>query len=74
MPWEGLWVKSTSSSLDMGIAMCNFSLVALEQGLAGRWVREAQAREFPGLTYIAGWQADTGEQQAGVCREDAVLL
>jgi hypothetical protein len=50
--------KIRIQNIDMGIAMCHFSLVALENGLSGRWVREAQARQFPGLTYIAGWQAD----------------
>jgi len=50
--------KIRVQNIDMGIAMRHFSLVALEKGMPGRWVREAQARQFPGLTYIAGWQAD----------------
>lgn len=50
--------KIRVQNIDMGIAMCNFSLAAREQGLAGRWVRVAQAQGFPGLNYIACWQAD----------------
>ncbi|MBS3943493.1 MAG: nitroreductase family protein [Dethiobacter sp.] len=50
--------KIRIQNIDVGIAMCHFSLVALEKGISGKWVREAQARQFTGLTYIAGWQAD----------------
>ncbi|MEW5919344.1 MAG: hypothetical protein AB1796_00015 [Bacillota bacterium] len=50
--------KIRVQNMDMGIAMCHFYLVALQQGIRGRWVREEQAREFPGLTCIAGWQED----------------
>ncbi len=47
--------KILIQNIDMGIAMCHFALVARENGVTGRWVREAQAQEFPGWTYIAGW-------------------
>jgi hypothetical protein len=50
--------KIRIQNIDMGIAMCHFSLVALENGISGRWVREAQSRQFPGLAYIASWQED----------------
>jgi len=50
--------KIRVQNIDMGIAMCHFSLVAMEKGMSGRWVREAQAQGFPGLSYIAGWQAE----------------
>ena len=47
--------KILIQNIDMGIAMCHFALVAREKGVTGRWVQEAQAQEFPGWTYIAGW-------------------
>ena len=50
--------KIRTQNMDMGIAMCHFAMVARENGLPGRWEREAQAQGYPGLTYIAGWQAD----------------
>ena len=52
--------KIRIQNLDMGIAMCHFSLVATAQGMPGRWVRETQIENFPGLSYIASWQAVNG--------------
>ncbi|MDO9535842.1 MAG: nitroreductase family protein [Bacillota bacterium] len=49
--------KVRIQNIDMGIAMCHFSLVATAKGMPGRWVRETRTEDFPGLTHIAGWQA-----------------
>ena len=50
--------KIRIQNMDMGIAMCHFSLVAWESGMTGKWVREARAVNIPGLSYIAGWNED----------------
>ena len=52
--------KIRIQNLDMGIAMCHFSLVATAKGMPGRWVRETRIEVFPGLSYIASWQAGNG--------------
>lgn len=49
--------KVRVQNLDMGIAMCHFSLVAQEKGLPGRWERKGLEQEYRGWTYIASWQA-----------------
>jgi hypothetical protein len=48
--------KIRIQNMDMGIAMCHFSLVAGATGMPGRWVRDTGNGDFPGLTHIAGWQ------------------
>lgn len=44
--------------LDMGIAMCHFTLAAGEAGLAGRWVENPPDQPPRGLRYIATWEQD----------------
>lgn len=48
--------KVRVQNIDMGIAMCHFELVAREKGLPGKWQREPQGENVPGLSYIASWQ------------------
>ncbi len=47
--------KIRIQSLDMGIAMCNFELVACDQNLPGHWVVDGPQRSLPGLQYVASW-------------------
>lgn len=42
--------------IDMGIAMCNFALVAEEKGLAGSWCRAVPPGTPRGLEYVATWK------------------
>jgi len=49
--------KIRLQSLDMGIAMCHFAMVAREQNLPGSWKAEPGAPTLPGLKYIATWSA-----------------
>ncbi|MFO7952702.1 MAG: nitroreductase family protein [Bacillota bacterium] len=41
--------------LDMGIAMCHFTMVAREQNLPGSWKLDDGAPALTGLQYIATW-------------------
>lgn len=47
--------KIRLQSLDMGIAMCHFALVAREENLPGKWKTESESPSFSGLRYIATW-------------------
>ncbi len=47
--------KIRIQSLDMGIAMCHFAMVAREQGLPGSWEIDAGAPTPTDLQYIATW-------------------
>ena len=50
--------KIRIQNMDMGIAMCHFSLVAGVTGIPGRWLREARTKDIFDLSYIASWQAE----------------
>lgn len=41
--------------LDMGIAMANFELVALENGLTGNWVNQESRNDSQGMKYRISW-------------------
>ena len=47
--------KIRIQSLDMGIAMCHFAMVAREQDLPGSWKIDPTAPILTGLQYIATW-------------------
>ena len=47
--------KMSLQNLDMGIAMCHFHLVAQQDGLPGRWQKDAAAPQIKGLDYRATW-------------------
>ncbi len=49
--------KIRLQSLDMGIAMCHFAMVAREQNLPGSWKAEPGAPNLPDLQYLATWSA-----------------
>jgi len=42
-------------NLDMGIAMCHFSLAAHREGLYGSWEQDKEAPRLKGLQYTATW-------------------
>ncbi len=49
--------KIRLQNLDIGIAMCHFHLVAQQEGLSGRWQKDAAAPEIRGLDHRATWVA-----------------
>lgn len=50
--------KISLQEIDMGIALCHFDLTVQESGLAGVWLREADAPNIQPWQYIATWQAE----------------
>lgn len=56
--------KIRIQEIDMGIAMCHFELVAVQQGSGGQWKQAAPAVILPGLEYICSWVP--GEQDSRI--------
>jgi nitroreductase len=48
--------KMRMQNIDMGIAMSHFELVAAENQLPGRWLKEEEGPVVSGLQYIASWR------------------
>jgi hypothetical protein len=53
--YNSLW-RVSLQNIDMGIAMCHFSLTAQEVGIKGKWQIDAAAPKEKSLDYIVTWQ------------------
>lgn len=55
---DNRFIKSDLQRVDMGIAMCHFSLVSEEYGLRGTWEKfsAADVKAPPAWEYIASWR------------------